>query len=92
MAEEGRKSGVTPEEDLLIGETPAIFSNRFYTLPNPHGTKITFAEGTLVGGKQVIKPRFAVYLVPDDLRALYELIEPIVKSMQSIPTKDAGQS
>ena len=59
MADEGRKSGVTPEEDLLIGETPAFLSNKFYITTNPYGTKITFAEGFVVNAVQQFRSRCA---------------------------------
>ena len=88
MAEEGRKSGVTPEEDLLIGETPAFLSNKFYVTTNPYGTKITFAEGFMVDGAQQFRSRCAVYLVPSDVRDLYQLLEPIVQNMQSVRVGD----
>ena len=84
MAEETPVGGVTAEENLLIGETPAVLSNKFYCTTNPYGTKITFAEGFLVAGEQQIRSRCAVYLVPSDIRALYKLLAPIVEGMQPV--------
>ena len=84
MAEETPVVGITPEEHLLIGETPAVVSNKFYCTTNPHGTKITFAEGSFVAGEQQIRSRCAVFLVPSDIRALYKLLEPIVEREQVV--------
>ncbi len=81
MSESRPPSGLTPEEDLLIGETPAFLSNRFYVTSNPHGTKITFAEGFFVGERHEFRSRCAIYLVPEDLRQLHQLLEQIVQSM-----------
>ncbi len=92
MAEESTVSGVTPEEDLLIGETPAFLSNKFYCTSNSYGTKITFAEGFRVAGEQQIRSRCAVYLVPSDIRALYQLLEPIVERMQAVRVDDKASS
>ena len=92
MAEGKSTSGVSPEEDLLIGETPALLSNKFYCTTNPYGTKITFAEGFRVGGEQKISSRCAVYLVPSDIRALYQLLEPIVEQMQEVRVDGAASS
>ena len=91
MSEEGAATGISPAEDLMIGETPALLCNKFYVTANPYGTKITFAEGFRVGGEQTFQSRCAIYLVPNDVRELYKLLEPIVQSMQAIPT-NAGKS
>ena len=92
MAEEKPQSGVSPEEDLLIGETPAFLSNKFYCTSTPNGTKITFAEGFRVAGEQQIRSRCAVYLVPSDIRALHKLLEPIVERMQEVRVDDKDSS
>ena len=81
MAQEDHKGGVTPEEDLLIGETPAVLSNKFYYTPNAYGAKITFAEGFPVDGRQEIRSRCAVYLVPSDVLSLYRMLGRIVEQM-----------
>ncbi len=93
MSEESPKSAVSPTEDTIIGETPAVFANKMYVTPNPYGTKLTFAEAFPVGADQQVKTRFSVYLVPNDLRALYQLIEPIVQNMQVVRAdgKDAAE-
>ena len=79
---------ITPEEDQLIGEAPAVLSNKFYVTSNPYGTKITFAEGFFVDGEQQFRARCAVYLVPNDVRDLHQLLEPIVESMQKVEVND----
>lgn len=84
MAEEKRGGAISPEEDILIGETPAVLSNKFYVTSNPYGTKITFAEGFFAAGEQQFRSRCAVYLVPNDIRDLYHLLEPIVEGMKKI--------
>ena len=92
MAEETTVGGITPEEDRLIGETPAVLSNKFYCTSNANGTKITFAEGFRVAGEHQIRSRCAVYLVPSDLRELYLLLEPIVERMKPIRVDDEVSS
>ena len=92
MAEEKRGSAISPEEDLLIGETPAVLANKFYATSNPYGTKITFAEGFLAAGEQQFRSRYAVYLVPNDIRDLFHLLEPIVEAMRKIQVNDPNSS
>ena len=88
MSESRPTSALTPEEDLLIGETPAFLSNKFYVTSNPYGSKITFAEGFFVDGKQEFRSRCAIYLVPDDLQQLHQLLDRIVQSMQAVRVAD----
>lgn len=88
MSESRPASTLTPEESLLIGETPALLCNRFYVTSSLHGTKLTFAEGFFVDGKQEFRSRTAVYLVPEDLKQLHQLLEPIVQSMQAVRVDD----
>ncbi len=92
MSEDRPTRRITPEEALLIGETPAVLSNKFYVTSNPYGTKITFAEGFLVEGEQETRSRCAVYLVPNDMRELYQLLKPIVEGMQSVRVGDKDHS
>ena len=92
MSEDRPTSRITPEEDLLIVETPAVLSNKFYVTSNPYGTKITFAEESLIDGEQKIRPRCAVYLIPNDIRALYQLLEPIVEGMKMVQVGDKDPS
>ena len=92
MSEAKPTSKISPEEALLIGETPAFLSNKFYITSNPYGTKITFAEGFLVDGVQQFRSRCAVYLVPNDLRELNQLLEPIVQTMKALRRDDTESS
>ena len=88
MSDDKPTRKITPEEDILIGETPAVLSNKFYVTSNPYGTKITFAEGFLINGEQNRRSRCAVYLIPNDVVALYQLLEPIVRGMQAVRVGD----
>ena len=88
MSDDKPESSLTPTENLLIGETPALLSNRFYVTSSSYGAKITFAEGFFVDGKQEFRSRCAIYLVPDDLQQLHHLLGRIIQSMQSVPIPD----
>lgn len=74
------RTGTSLEEDVQIGSTPATYVNKVYLTASPQGAKITFAEMFQVGGEPKVQPRAAVYLLPQDLIALYRLLDPLVKS------------
>ena len=88
MSDDKPVSSITSEEEILVGETPAVLSNKFYVTSTPYGTKITFAEGFFVGGGHQLRSRCAVHLSPDNIRALYQLLEPIVRSMRTVPASE----
>ena len=89
MSDDKPASSITSEEEILVGETPAVLSNKFYVTSTPYGTKITFAEGFFAGGEHQLRSRCAVYLTSDNIRALYRLLEPIVGQMRKLQVDDA---
>ena len=89
MSDDKPASSITPEEELMIGETSAVLSNKFYVTSTSYGTKITFAEGFFVGGEHQLRSRCAVYLSPDNIRALHQLLGPIVEQMEPPRVDDA---
>ena len=65
----------SPEEEVRIAETPAVFANKVYVSPMPGGAKITFAEALRGAGEDRTSPRVAVFLQHADLAALRGLLD-----------------
>ena len=84
MSTEQEVQLINPEEEALIGETPAIFSNRIYVTAKPQGVKITFAEIYPVAGENRIRSSTAVFLQLSDFMALKNLIDHQARSIKSV--------
>lgn len=89
MSKIGKTQAATQEEDLLIGETPAIFSNKLYLTRVPLGLKITFAETFRVGREDKVRPRTSIFLQHQDVLALYNLLETAAKNIKVETNKSA---
>lgn len=89
MSEKEPPGPISPEEDRMIGETPAVLSNKFYVTNHRYGTKITFAEGYLVNEEAKFQSRCAVYLSPHDVRDLYQLLKGVVDGMSTLSMDNA---
>ena len=90
MAEEKTPPSVTPEEDAKIGETPAVFSNKFYLTTVPLGLKITFAERYKVGKEHNVDPRCSVFLQHQDALVLHQLLTTFTNRI-NISREDASK-
>ena len=73
MNDRDAPQSASAEEEVRIGETPAVFANRVYV--SPGGAKITFAESQRVSGEDRASPRVAVFLQHADLAGLRRLLD-----------------
>ena len=84
MNDEPQVSGTGPEEDALIGQTPAVYANKVYLTAVPEGFKLTFAEQYPVGGTLQSKERFAVFMLLRDFLSMFQLLEKNAQNIEKV--------
>jgi hypothetical protein len=76
MFKKPRKSTISPSESAILNSTPALYSNKFYATMTTAGMKIVFTE---IDSDKRISPRSGVVCSYPDARALYKLIQKMLR-------------